>query len=602
VEPWGRPVVEPGASRCTVVVHAEALRGPVVCQAGSTTTGSMTTARAWHTLVGLQTGRVLAASGQTLPSCPTCSPQPTKTAELYDPGSGTWAATGSLQRARRFHTTAVLSSGKALAVGGESDTSGLSGSTAELYDPAAGTWSGGGSLISFHFHHTETVLSSGNVLVAGGTNDANTPVKSTDLYNPGTNSWSSVGSLGTARQLHTATLLQTGQVLAVGGLNASGNALKSVELFFEGSGWTAVAPLTSARAGHAAGLGPDGRVVVGGGGDNGSPIGSTEIFDPSTSQWSGAGLLAPPFSSAASTSLANGCLMVTGDNSTGASHVHAFDFRALAWDDLGDLNVARQDHAAASVAGTLVVVSGGFPFGSGVAITSAETFSLTATGQTCTQPCECVSGQCVNGVCCAGVRPNGAACDNTCQCQSGFCVDGFCCDKGCDGLCEACSASMKGSGHDGACGPVAAGTDPTNDCKDDGAASCGQDGLCDGHGKCARYPNGAICDPLSCDPKTGKVTQGDCNGVGQCIEKEHDCAPYVCTSNGECKTKCSSIDDCTEGNVCNDAGTCIPATQNPPETFGGCCSVAGQAPSRPWDWALLPAAAALALLRRRGRR
>ena len=56
-----------------------------------------------------------------------------------------WTATGSLNTARRFHTATLLPSGKVLVAGGQGNGNNTL-SSAELYDPAAGTWTATGSL------------------------------------------------------------------------------------------------------------------------------------------------------------------------------------------------------------------------------------------------------------------------------------------------------------------------------------------------------------------------------------------------------------------------------------------------------------------------
>ena len=64
-----------------------------------------------HTATLLPIGKVLVAGGS--------NGSDLSSAELYDPASGTWTATGSLGTARSFHTATLLPNGKVLVAGGE---------------------------------------------------------------------------------------------------------------------------------------------------------------------------------------------------------------------------------------------------------------------------------------------------------------------------------------------------------------------------------------------------------------------------------------------------------------------------------------------------
>ncbi len=191
-------------------------------------TGSLTTTRQFHTATLLPNGKVLVAGGWNYPGYTNYL----ASAELYDPATGTWTATGSMAAARTNHTATLLPTGQVLVAGGIASAGTLA--SAELYDPATGTWTTTGSLTTARWSHTATLLPNGKVLVAGGGYG-----DSAELYDPATGSWTATGSLAQTRQSHTATLLPNGMVLVAGGYSYPTGDVASAELYDPASGtWT----------------------------------------------------------------------------------------------------------------------------------------------------------------------------------------------------------------------------------------------------------------------------------------------------------------------------------------------------------------------------
>ena len=83
-----------------------------------------------------------------------------------DQGNGRWRITGSMATAREFHTATLLPNGQVLVAGGFQSRHPLA--KAELYDPATASWTATDRLFHGRWDHTATLLGSGNVLVSGG--------------------------------------------------------------------------------------------------------------------------------------------------------------------------------------------------------------------------------------------------------------------------------------------------------------------------------------------------------------------------------------------------------------------------------------------------
>jgi Putative Ig domain/Galactose oxidase, central domain/Kelch motif len=321
-------------------------------------TGNLTTPRELHTATLLTNGKVLVVAG-IVPDESGFPADPSASAELYDPASGAWTATGNLANARVGHTATLLPNGMVLVAGGR-DGSYDATPLAELYDPTSGTWSATGSLHTARYSHTATLLPNGMVLVAGGYDKSD--LASAELYDPTSGTWSATGDLIAARDSHTATLLPNDMVLVAGGYDNSD--LASAELYNPASGTcSATGSLNTARHGQTATLLPNGMVLVVGGVNGGTDLASAELYDPASGTWSVTGSLAIGRSDHTATSVANGMVLVAGgfcDAAPGAiSATELYNPASGTWSYSATLSNARFRHSAILLLSGKVLVAGG---------------------------------------------------------------------------------------------------------------------------------------------------------------------------------------------------------------------------------------------------
>ncbi|WNG26503.1 DUF5011 domain-containing protein [Cystobacter fuscus] len=227
-----------------------------------------------HTASLLDDGTVLVAGGTKVGAA--------SVEELYDPAQGQWSRTGRMSTPRYDHTAVVLPDGKVLvAGGGASESSGGALASAELYDPTTRQWSATGSLLAARRNHTMTLLPGLGVLVTGGVGTDGALLSSAELYTSSTGTWTSVGDLATARSAHTATRMNDGKVLVVGGLTQDSSLGATSELFDPAtSSWSPAGSMDSPRQSHTATL-VKGQVLVTGGYNPRTGIQySSEIYSP----------------------------------------------------------------------------------------------------------------------------------------------------------------------------------------------------------------------------------------------------------------------------------------------------------------------------------
>jgi len=185
---------------------------------------------------------------------------------------------------------------------------------------------------------------------------------------------------------------------------------------------------------------------------------------------------------------------------------------------------------------------------------------------TCATSADCVTtNSCVSMSC--GKLADGQPCTMPGECAHNFCQQGVCCATACAGTCASCALA----GTVGTCATVPAGQDPLNQCTDQMAPSCGNDGTCSGAGNtCRNYGAGTQCAAPTCTGSTLTAAR-TCPGGGVACPTTlvmSSCAPYACNTNGACRTTCSTATDCSGAPYVCIGTTCTANTMLTVQLFG----------------------------------
>jgi hypothetical protein len=376
-------------------------------------TGSMNVPRQAFAATLLNNGKVLMTSGGS-----TIVPYPgddfTPSAELYDPSTGFFTLTRSLNFQRAAPRAALLNNGKVLIVSGDevSNNSNLCPGSAELYDPQtdAFTLTTGTATTVGCQQPAVTVLAcpitnpgcaySGMVLVTGGAFSPafpSNPTNAAELYDPASGTFTPINPMNVSRYLHTSTLLNDGTVLIAGGSDTNGTGLSSAEIYDPVLGtFTAVGSMVTPHGIQTATLLNNGQVLIAGGGadDHFTEAADSELYDPATQTFSVVPSGSPsPWYLGTGTLLNNGTDLLAGGfgydtntNSFAYAPAELYDPSASQFSLTANLNIPRYYQTATLLAdGTgRVLVAGGYsPYASPES--SAELYypaSLTPTGLT----------------------------------------------------------------------------------------------------------------------------------------------------------------------------------------------------------------------------
>jgi WD40 repeat protein len=279
-------------------------------------TGSMATSR-WYSAIGrLSDGRIIVVGGTNYTGVDGAASNFYETAEIYDPATSTWTATGSLTTGgRALHTLTMLWGGRTLITGGYNGSAVLS--SAEIYDLNTGTFSATGSMKKVRAQHSAINLFDGRVLITGGVIDpSGTPSNTAEIYDPATGTFSETGAdMAEARYAHRMTSVGDGKVLITGGFGAGGAELATTELFDPATGtFSPTGSLAYARANHSATELPTGEILVAGGYGGGGVLGSTEIYNPDSKTFRAGPTLNQARQVHSAWPLPNGLVLISGGN------------------------------------------------------------------------------------------------------------------------------------------------------------------------------------------------------------------------------------------------------------------------------------------------
>ncbi len=225
----------------------------------------------------------------------------------------------------------------------------------------SGTWASAGTMAQARSGASSALLQDGRILIIGGDGGSGA-VASVEVF--GTDgSISALPSLNYARSQHTSTVLQDGRVLVAGGTGLGGTVTDTAEIYDPtATTWTAAGLMMEPRSGHTATLLTDGRVAIAGGQSSGVSSKTVEIYDPTANTFSLASApLSSPRSNHAAALLPDGRVLIVGgtDGTNTSASSDIFDPATGLVSAGPALSTPRQGHSATPQLDRKILVAGG---------------------------------------------------------------------------------------------------------------------------------------------------------------------------------------------------------------------------------------------------
>ncbi len=257
--------------------------------------GPNVTPRHGHQAARLPSGKILVVGGAgnvstTHPAMGAGSGEspfgnPLADAEVFDPKTLTFTATGGLAQARTSFTLTALADGRVLVSGGASNeevVEGESFDTSEIYDEATGTFAPAGVFDGFdRLHAGAARLLDGRVFLFGGKRANVAFLRDSQLFDPVSGSWASDALIAPGRTIPLVVPTDAGGALVIAGYGctALGCApMGSVNAWHLDGSVTEGPPLGGARALSTATVLEDGSVLVAGGYDIVASVATVELL------------------------------------------------------------------------------------------------------------------------------------------------------------------------------------------------------------------------------------------------------------------------------------------------------------------------------------